>query len=81
MVRSRKRANQVLRSRPNSSMAANELAPERTPQTAMKTMLIRGCFRVRSTRGSLRFLKCSWKAAGSRTGIMADHQGRYLESP
>jgi predicted transposase YbfD/YdcC len=36
---------------PNSWMAAKELAPERTPQTAMKAMLISGCLRVRSTWG------------------------------
>src|SRR5262249_57022739 len=44
-------------------MAAKELAPESTPQTAMKTTLIRGCLRVRSTRGSLRSRKWWWNAA------------------
>ena len=42
------------RSMANSSIEAKELAPERTPQTAMKRTMIRGCLRVRSTRGSLR---------------------------
>src|SRR5512143_1459826 len=70
VAKSRKRASHVLRSYPNSWIAAKELAPDSTPQTAMKTMLISGCLRVRSTRGSLRSWKWSWKAAGPSPGMI-----------
>src|SRR5512143_3764255 len=70
LAKSRKRASHVLRSYPNSWIAAKELAPDSTPQTAMKTMLISGCLRVRSTRGSLRSWKWSWKAAGPSPGMI-----------
>src|SRR3954468_20874744 len=52
-------------------MEAKELAPERTPQTAMKAMLIRGCLRVRSTRGSSRSRKWWWSMAGASLGMIA----------
>jgi hypothetical protein len=59
-------------------MPANELAPDRMPQTAMKTTLIRGCLRVRSTRGSMRPWKWSWNEAESLAGIVAIHQVRFV---
>src|SRR5512135_2082768 len=70
LAKSRKRASHVPRSHPNSWIAAKELAPDSAPQTAMKTMLISGCLRVRSTRGSLRSWKWSWKAAGPSPGMI-----------
>src|SRR5512135_3601729 len=70
LAKSRKRASHVLPSHPNSWIAAKELAPDSTPQTAMKTMLISGCLRVRSTRGSWRSWKWSWKAAGPSPGMI-----------
>src|SRR4051812_33414400 len=62
-------------------MEAKELAPDRTPQTAMKTMLIRGCLRVRSTRGSWRSWKWSWKAAESLLVMGRVRGGQAVGSP
>ena len=56
--RSRYRANQLRRSKTNSWIPAIESDPERTPHTAMKTMLISGCLRARGIRGSGRSWKC-----------------------
>jgi hypothetical protein len=67
-VQARSRANQVLRSRPNSGRAASEWASDRTPPTAWTRRVIRGWLRVRSPGGSWRSWKWSWTAADSRGG-------------
>src|SRR6516225_5673554 len=58
-----------------------ELAPERTPQTAMKTRLISGCLRVRSTRGSWRSWKCRWKDAAPFLAIDCSSSGQSGSLP
>src|SRR4051812_5244739 len=47
----------------------------------MKTILIRGCLRVRSTRGSLRSWKWSWNEADALRAMMTIRQGQSVSSP
>src|SRR5947209_3171396 len=48
---------------------------------AMKTILIRGCLRVRSTRGSWRSWKWSWNEADALRAMMTIRQGQSVSSP